>query len=165
MKRGGEGAGGTRGSASARASAGRGTGALGSLLVAVAVAVLFGAGCASAKREECRALSSMMNQTADRVDKAQASALDPSGLKALAEALDKSATEADALKLTMPELQKHAKAYAALNRDVAKVAREMAAAGEAGDRAKAEAAGEAMEKVVANEPKLVAEVNKLCLSE
>ncbi len=163
MKRGGEGAGGTRGSASARASAGRGTGALGSLLVAVAV--LFGAGCASAKREECRTLSSMMNQTADRVDKAQASALDPSGLKALAEALDKSATEADALKLTMPELQKHAKAYAALNRDVAKVAREMAAAGEAGDRAKAEAAGEAMEKVVANEPKLVAEVNKLCLSE
>lgn len=165
MRRWGEGAGGTRGSASARASAGRGTGALGSLLVAVAVAVLFGAGCASAKREECRALSSMMNQTADRVDKAQASALDPSGLKALAEALDKSATEADALKLTMPELQKHAKAYAALNRDVAKVAREMAAAGEAGDRAKAEAAGEAMEKVVANEPKLVAEVNKLCLSE
>lgn len=163
MKRGGAGAGGTRGSASARASAGRGTGALGSLLVAVAV--LFGAGCASAKREECRTLSSMMNQTADRVDKAQASALDPSGLKALAEALDKSATEADALKLTMPELQKHAKAYAALNRDVAKVAREMAAAGEAGDRAKAEAAGEAMEKVVANEPKLVAEVNKLCLSE
>ena len=139
-----------------------GAGVIGAL---AAGAVLFGAGCASAKREECRALSSMMNQTADRVDKAQASALDPSGLKALADALDKSATEADALKLTMPELQKHAKAYAALNRDVAKVAREMAAAGEAGDRAKAEAAGDAMEKVVANEPKLVAEVNKLCLSE
>ncbi len=139
-----------------------GAGVIGAL---AAGAILFGAGCASAKREECRALSSMMNQTADRVDKAQASALDPSGLKALADALDKSATEADALKLTMPELQKHAKAYAALNRDVAKVAREMAAAGEAGDRAKAEAAGDAMEKAVANEPKLVAEVNKLCLSE
>jgi len=99
------------------------------------------------------------------VDKAQASALDPSGLKALADALDKSATEAEALKLTVPDLQKHAKAYAALNRDVAKTAREMAAAGEASDRAKAEAAGDAMEKIVANEPKLVGEVNKLCLAE
>ena len=123
------------------------------------------AGCASPKRDECRALSTMMNQTADRVDKAQASALDPSGLKALADALDKSATEAEALKLTVPDLQKHAKAYAALNRDVAKTAREMAAAGEASDRAKAEAAGDAMEKIVANEPKLVGEVNKLCLAE
>lgn len=139
------------------------------LLRAASAALLLGlvalAGCASPKRDECRALATMMNQTADRVDKAQASALDPSGLKALADALDKSATEAEALKLTVPDLQKHAKAYAALNRDVAKTAREMAAAGEASDRAKAEAAGDAMEKIVANEPKLVGEVNKLCLAE
>jgi hypothetical protein len=131
----------------------------------LAAITLSSAGCASAKRDECRALSTMMNATADRVDKAQASALDPSGLEALANALDKSATEADALKLTIPDLQKHAKNYAALNRDVAKTAREMAAAGKAGDRAKAEAAGDAMEKIVANEPKLVGEVNKLCLTE
>ncbi|MFO0592634.1 MAG: hypothetical protein U0441_34135 [Polyangiaceae bacterium] len=120
------------------------------------------AACGSAKRDECRSLSTLMNQGADKIDKAQATALDPSGLKALADTLDKTATEADALKLTVPELVTHRKSYAALLRDTSKTAREMAAAGEAGDRPKAEAAGDAMEKIVAAEPKLVADVNKAC---
>ena len=123
------------------------------------------AACASAKRDECRTLSTMINATADRVDEAQASPLDPSGLKALADVLEKSATEADTLKLTVPELTKHAKDYAALQRDVAKTAREMAAAGEANDQGRAETAGQALEKLVAMEPKLVSEVNKLCAAD
>lgn len=131
-------------------------------LVAILAAI---SGCGSEKRDQCRALSTTMNQAADRIDKAQASALDPSGLKALADALDKSATETDALKITVPDLQKQQKSYAALLRDVSKTAREMASAGEAGDRAKAEAAGDAMEKIVGAEPKLVAEVNKLCAAD
>lgn len=136
----------------------------GALLVAAALAIA-PAGCGSPRRDECRALTATINTTADRVDKAQASPLDPSGLKALADALDKSAAEADALKLTVPELQAHAKSYSSLTRDVAKTAREMAAAGEARDRPRADAAGDAMEKLAANEPKLLGEVNKICLGE
>ncbi len=131
----------------------------------LALAALLAAGCASPKRDECRALSTMINTTADRIDKAQASPLDPSGLKALADALEKSAGEADALKLTVPDLSKQAKAYGQLTRDVAKTARDMAAAGEANDIEKAKEASVAMEKLVGGEPKLVAEVNKLCVGE
>lgn len=134
-------------------------------LAAALALVLAAAGCSSPKRDECRALSTLINATADRVDEAQASPLDPSGLKALADVLEKSAAEADALKLGVPELAKHAKDYAALQRDVAKAAREMAAAGEASDQPRAEAAGQALEKLVANEPKLMADVNKLCASD
>lgn len=123
------------------------------------------AGCASPKRDECRTVTTMMNATADRVDKAQSSPLDPSGLKALAEVLDKSAVQAEALRLTVPEVQKQAKAYAELTREVARTAREMATAGETGDRTKAEAANRTMEQAVAKEPQLVADVNKVCLGE
>lgn len=134
----------------------------GLLLAAAAIAI---AGCGSPKRDECRSLSVAINATADRVEKAQASPLDPSGLKALADALDKSAGEMDALKLSVPDLQKHAKAYSGLTRDIAKTAREMAVAGEANDQAKATAANDAMEKLAANEPKMIAELNKLCQAE
>lgn len=118
--------------------------------------------CASAKREECRALTTVINAGADRIDKAQATPLDPTGLKALAEGLEKSAGEADALKLTVADLQKPAKDYASLVRDVAKAARDMATAGEARDLEKAKAANAEMEKLVGNEPKVIADVNKLC---
>lgn len=146
-----------------RAGQARSAGARALVLVLGAIAAL-AIGCGSPRRDECRTLSTMINATADRVEKAQASPLDPSGLKALADALDKSAGESDALKLTVPELQKQAKAYAALTRQVAQTAREMAAGGEAGDITKAEAANQAMEKAIANEPALLAEVNKLCPS-
>ena len=136
-----------------------------SLACAVLPSLLAASGCASPKRDECRALMSMVNTTADRVDKAQASPLDPSGLKALSEAIEKSATEAEALKLTVPDLQKHAKGYIALTRDIAKTAREMASAGEAHDRPRAEAAGDAMEKLAAQEPKLLRELNGFCHGE
>ncbi len=107
-------------------------------------------------------MQTLVNTTADAVDKAQASPLDPSGLKALAGVLEKAATDADALKPTVPDVAKHAKDYAALQRDVAKTARDMATAGEANDPAAADAANKAMEKIVAAEPKLIADINKLC---
>lgn len=130
------------------------------LTAAAALALL--AGCGSPKRDECRSLQTLINTTADGIDKAQASPLDPSGLKALADVLEKSATDAEALKLTVPELAKHAKDYAALQRDVAKTARDMAVAGEAADQPAAESANKAMERLVPNEPKLVADLNKFC---
>lgn len=130
-------------------------------VAALAVAALLPA-CGSPKRDECRALQTLINATADSVDKAQASPLDPSGLKALADVLDKAAADAEALKPTVPELAKHAKDYAALQRDVAKTARDMAKAGEAADQGAADTANKAMEQIVATEPKLVADINKLC---
>lgn len=133
--------------------------------VAAFVAVLALSACGSLKREECRALSTLVNAGADGIEKAQASALDPNGLKALAAVLEKSATDAEALKLTTDDVQKHAAGYAALVRGVAKTARDMAAAGEAGDLEKAKAANAAMEKLVGEEPKLIADLNKVCSKE
>lgn len=134
------------------------------LALVAAVALTLVGGCASPRRDECRKLSAIINATTDRVDKAQASPLDPSGLKSLAEALEKTATEAEALKLTVPELNKQATDYGALMREVAKTARDMAAGGEAGDITRAEAANQEMVKAIAKEPPLIAEVNKLCPS-
>jgi hypothetical protein len=135
----------------------------GLLALALSVLLTAAAGCASPKRDECRAVTTMMNVTAERIEKAQATPLDPGGLKALAEALDKSAGAADALKLSVPDVQKQAKTYAAVMREVAQTARDMAAAGEALDKTKAETAGRAMEQAVAKEPPVVAETNKICL--
>jgi len=132
--------------------------------VSLAAALLLAA-CGSPKREECRALSTVINTGADRIDKAQSSMLDPTGLEALADSLEKSATEAEAVKLTAEDLQKHAKDYASLVRDVAKTARAMAAAGKAGDLEKAKAANAEMEKLVGAEPKLIGELNKACAAE
>ena len=128
-------------------------------------AVLLMTACASPKREECRALNTVINAGADRIDKAQTSLVDPHGLEALADALEKSATEAEALKLTQADLQKHAKDYASLVRDVAKTARAIDAAGKSGDREKAQAANAEMEKLVGAEPKLIGEVNKACTAD
>lgn len=151
----------TAGNRSSATSGNRSLARASATIVALALTALLPA-CGSPKRDECRALQTLINATADSVDKAQASPLDPSGLKALADVLEKAATDAEALKLSVPELQKHAKDYAALQRDVAKTARDMAKAGETTDQAAADAANKAMEKIVANEPKLVADINKLC---
>ena len=132
------------------------------ILAAVAAVA---AGCGSPKRDECRALMNVVNVTADRVEKAQASSMDPNGLRALADGVDKSVADVTALRFTIPDLDKQAKAYAALWRDIAKPSREMAAAGEARDRPKAEAAGDAMEKLVAQEPKLQGDLNRVCQQE
>jgi hypothetical protein len=134
---------------------------LGKAAALLLVAALSSA-CASPKREECRALTTLINAGADRFDKSQASVLDPTGLKALADVLEKAATEAEALKLTAADVQQQAKDYASLVRNVAKTARAMAAAAEGGDLEKAKAANTEMEKLVADEPKLIAAVNKVC---
>lgn len=133
-------------------------------LLATALCTLSACG-SSTKREECRSLTTVINAGADRVEKAQSTVLDPAGLKGLSDSLEKSATEAEALKLTTPELQQHAKDYAALVRDVAKTARAMAAASESLDIDKAKAASAEMEKLTGNEPKLVSAVNKVCTGE
>lgn len=140
--------------------------AAGALTAALlAAAALAPAGCGSQKREECRSLTSLINAGAEGVEKVQASALDPAGLKSVATVLEKSAGDAEALKLTDAALQKQAKDYAALMRAVAKEAREMAAAAENGDLEKAKAANAAMEKLVGDEPRVIGEVNKVCTAE
>jgi soluble cytochrome b562 len=131
----------------------------------LAAAALLITACVSPKREECRSLTTLINTGADQVEKAQSTALDPAGLKTLAEALEKSATGAEALKLTDPELQKQAKEYAVLMREVAKTAQAMSAAASAGDLEKAKAASSEMEKHVGYEPKVIAAVNKVCAAE
>ncbi|MEZ4298030.1 MAG: hypothetical protein R3B70_23940 [Polyangiaceae bacterium] len=121
--------------------------------------------CGSPRRDDCRTLGALLNNGADRIDKARATPLDPHGLKSLADILEQTATEADALKLQSEDLQKLSKDYASLLREVARNARDMATAGEAGDADKAKAESETMEKLIAAEPKLIAEVNKLCSAE
>ncbi|MBK8255328.1 MAG: hypothetical protein IPK82_22055 [Polyangiaceae bacterium] len=121
--------------------------------------------CGSPRRDDCKTLSTAVNVATDRIEKAQATPLDPHGLKALADALEKSGSEVEALKLTTPDTQKLAKDYVTLVRDTAKSARAMAASGEAGEIEKAKGESQNLEKLVGGEPKLVADINKFCAAE
>lgn len=129
--------------------------------VCAAIAGLI-AGCGNAAPTDCAALVGVVNKSAERIEETTATTTDPSGLKALADAVEKAGAEAEALKLGDPALRKQAKDYAAMTRDVAKVTREMAAAGEARDKTRADAAKEALEKAVAAEPLVLKEVNRIC---
>lgn len=135
------------------------------LILFLPIAVLTLTACGSPRRDDCKTLSVAVNISTDRIEKAQATPLDPHGLKALADALEKSGSEVEALKLTTPDTQKLAKDYVALVRDTAKSARSMASFGEAGEIEKAKAESQNLEKLVGSEPKLVADINKFCASE
>jgi hypothetical protein len=83
-------------------------------------------------------------------------------LKKMADAMDKVAADAAAVKLTIPELQKYSADYQNMAKEVAKAAREMAAAAEAKDPEKINTAQATMEKAVKQEDPLVDSINKFC---
>lgn len=122
-------------------------------------------GCGQSKISECNALIEVINKGVQSLEKGQKAGADPTGvadLKAMAEAMDKVAADAAAVKLTIPELQKFSNDYQGMAKEVAKAARDMAGAAEAKEPDKINAAQTSMEKAVKQEDPLVDGINKFC---
>jgi hypothetical protein len=128
-------------------------------------ACLLAAGCGQKKINECNAIIQVINTGVQNLEKGGKFSGDPSGvgeLKAMADAMDKVAADAAKVDLTIPELKKYSTDYQAMAKEVAKAARDMAAAAEAKDANKINAAQAAMEKAVKQEDPLVDSINKFC---
>lgn len=130
------------------------------------VALLLGAGaCGQKKITECNNLIQVINAGVQNLEKGTKAAGDETGvaeLKSMADAMDKVADDAAKVDITIPELKKYETEYQTMARDVAKAAREMAAAAQSKDMAKLNAAQSAMEKAVKQEDPLVDSINKYC---
>jgi hypothetical protein len=134
-------------------------------LVVGAGALALAAGCGQSKISECNALIEVINKGVQSLEKGQKAGSDPSGvsdLKSMADAMDKVAADAAGVKLTIPELQKYSTDYQTMAKEVAKAARDMAAAADAKDPDKINAAQASMEKAVKQEDPLVDSINKFC---
>ncbi|MCC6558955.1 MAG: hypothetical protein IT372_39005 [Polyangiaceae bacterium] len=131
----------------------------------VALAGALAGGCGQSKISECNALIEVINKGVQSLEKGQKAGNDPSGvsdLKSMADAMEKVAADASAVKLTIPELTKYSADYQTMAKEVAKAARDMAAAAEAKDPDKINTAQAAMEKAVKQEDPLVDSINKFC---
>jgi hypothetical protein len=132
------------------------------LLVAAAGAVV---GCGPSKVAECNRLVEVVNTGVASLDQGMKATSDPTGvanLRSMAEAMEKAAADAEKVELTIAELKDYSKRYQTMARDVAKSARDMAAAVDAKDNAKMTAAQNAMENAVKTEDPLVESINKFC---
>lgn len=134
-------------------------------LVAALGLVAGASGCGQTKVSECNALIEVINKGVQSIEKGTKVGGDQGGsadLKAMADAMEKVAADAAQVKLTTPELQKFSTEYQAMAKDVAKAARELAAAAEANDHDKSNAAQEAIDKAIKQEDPLVDNINKFC---
>ncbi|AUX41359.1 hypothetical protein SOCE26_027700 [Sorangium cellulosum] len=135
-------------------------------LAAALVALGLGAGgCGQNKIAECNALIEVINKGVQSIDKGSKAGADQGGsndLKVMADAMDKVAADAAQVKLTTPELQKFSGEYQAMAKDVAKAARDLAAAADANDAEKTNTAQAAIEKAIKQEDPLVDNINQFC---
>ncbi len=133
--------------------------------VAVLVALGVVVGCGPSKVAECNRLVTVVNQGVASLDQGMKATNDPTGvaeLRSMADAMEKAATDAGKVELSIAELKDFSTRYQGMARDVAKSAREMAAAVDAKDAGKMTAAQEAMEKAVKSEDVLVDGINSFC---
>ncbi|TKD00807.1 hypothetical protein [Polyangium fumosum] len=132
----------------------------------VGAALLVGAtACGQKKVGECNQLIEVINKGVESLNKTPKGGTDPTGaneLKSMADAMDKVAADAAKVELTIPDLKKYSTEYQAMAKDVAKAARDMAAAAEAKDLAKINSAQAALDKAVKQEDPLVDSINKFC---
>lgn len=122
-------------------------------------------GCGQKKVAECDTLVKVINAGVIRLEKAPKNESDPTGiadLKAMAEAMDKVATDTAAVQLTVPELKKVRDDYQKMAREIAKAERELAKAAEDRNAPKRTAAEAALEAAVKAEDPLVDQLNKFC---
>ena len=128
--------------------------------------VLMGtSGCGQKKINECNSLIQVINTGVQNLEKGGKFSGDANGvgeLKSMADAMDKVAADAAKVDITIPELKKYSSDYQAMAKEVAKAAREMAAAAEAKDANKINTAQTTMEKAVKQEDPLVDSINKFC---
>lgn len=121
--------------------------------------------CGQKKINECNSLIEVINKGVASLDKGSKGGADPTGtadLKSMADSMDKVAADAAKVELTIPELKKYSADYQAMAKDVAKAARDMAAAADAKDLAKINTAQGALDKAVKQEDPLVDQINKFC---
>jgi len=132
----------------------------------VGAALLLGAtACGQKKISECNQLIEVINKGVESLNKTPKGGSDPTGaadLKSMADAMDKVAADAAKVELTIPDLKKYSTEYQTMAKDVAKAARDMAAAAEAKDLAKINSAQTALDKAVKGEDPLVDSINKFC---
>ena len=122
-------------------------------------------GCGPSRVAECNRLVGVVNQGVTSLDQGMKATSDPSGvteLRAMADAMEKAAVDAGKVELSIAELKDFSKRYQDMAREVARSARDMAAAVDAKDAAKMSAAQESMEKAVKSEDALVDGINKFC---
>lgn len=135
-------------------------------MVVVAAALSLGlAGCGQRKIAECNALITAINNGVTGLEKTPRADGDPSGaaeLKALAESMDRIATETGGVLVTLPEVRKLAGAYQKMAKDIAKAERDLAKAAEARDAGKRAAAEQALDLAVKQEDPLVEDINRFC---
>ncbi|WP_437878149.1 hypothetical protein [Sorangium sp. So ce513] len=106
------------------------------------------------KVSERNALVAVANNGVYSIEKGTKTGADQGGsgaLRAMADAMDKVAADAALVKLTTPELKRFSSEYQAMAKDVAKAARDLAAAADANDAEKSNRAQAAIEKVIRQE--------------
>lgn len=134
-------------------------------LVATLCAAVLAMGCGGKRSAECGSLAQVVNagvETAGRQPKAADDRSGVFGLRALADAMDRAAADAGKVAVTTPNLRTLAVEYQTMARDVARSARDAAAAVDARDVARMNAAWAAMTQAYAREAPLVDALNKLC---
>jgi hypothetical protein len=125
-------------------------------------ALLVGVG-GQKKINECNSLIQVINAGVTSMQKGTKVQGDEHGtteLTLLADAMDKVATDASKVELSIPELQKYSTEYQTMARQIAKSARQMAT--DFKDSAKLAAAQAELDKAAKQEDPLVASINKFC---
>jgi hypothetical protein len=127
--------------------------------------LLVTAGCGQKKIAECNAVVQVINAGVVSLEKAPKNEADSSGisdLRAMADAMDKIAAEAQAVELTLPELKKLRDDYQKMAKEIAKAERDLAAAAQDRDSGRRAAAESMLDAAVKQEDPLVDQINKYC---
>jgi hypothetical protein len=131
----------------------------------VLLATLALAGCGQKKITECNAVVQVINAGVVSLEKAPKNEADPTGvsdLRAMADAMDKIAADAQNIPLTLPELKKLRDDYHKMAKDIAKAERELASAAQDRDATRRATAESTLDLAVKQEDPLVDQINKYC---
>jgi hypothetical protein len=123
------------------------------------------AGCGQKKITECNAIVQVINAGVVSLEKAPKNEADPTGvsdLRAMADAMDKIAADAQVIQLTLPELKKLRDDYQKMAKEIAKAERELASAAQDRDAARRGTAESTLDLAVKQEDPLVDQINKYC---
>jgi hypothetical protein len=135
------------------------------LLLATALLGLSLVSCGPSRVAECNRLVAVVNLGVTSLDQGMKATNDPTGvaeLRSMADSMDKAASDASKVELSIPELKDFSKRYQEMAKEVARTGREMAAAVDAKDTAKIASSQVEMEKAVKSEDSIVEGLNKFC---
>lgn len=114
---------------------------------------------------ECGALTQVINEAVDDLERSSEAGDDQDAkiaLLAMADRMDEIAADAAQLKLTIRELQKLSSEYQAMAKDIARAARELATAADANDMDRSSAAQIAVEDAISQEDPIIDRLNRFC---